>query len=273
MMERSLNNVAATALQLSPLIPPHTELNKHEYSVHSQFGEDGVLAWIFSKIEPKTKTLVEVGCGSGRQCNTAHMVLNLGWRGLLIDGSAQNVREAREFFKYLLPWQLYAQTQIEQHFVTVENINEILLRHRTLASPDLLTIDIDGNDYWIWEAITAIDPQVVVVEYNSTYGKKEALVTPYQERFDAYAQHPLGLYHGASLQALCVLAQKKGYAFIGCESNGANAFFVKQTQAHLFSRVLPQEAFYENQHKAKRGSIDEQRRHIEHLRLVRLDTK
>lgn len=269
-MERSLNNIASLALGTPSLISPRTEMNRHEYSVHSQFGEDGVLAWVFSKIEPKTKTLVEIGCGSGRQCNTAHLILNLGWHGFLVDGSAQNVREARDYFKYLLPWQLYEQSRVEQQFVTKDNINDILQRHPKFSSPDLLTIDIDGNDYWVWEAITAVDPSVVVVEYNSTFGDTEAVTTPYGEHFDAYKEHPLGLYHGASLVALCTLAEQKGYMLIGCESNGANAFFVKQRHANLFAAVSPQEAFYENQHKAKRGSVAEQREHIKHLPLVRI---
>jgi len=269
MMERSANSIAAFALGSGSPFAPRAELNKHEYSIHSQFGEDGVLSWIFSKISLKSKTLVEIGSGSGRQCNTANMILNHGWHGLLVDGSAQNVREARDFFKYLMPWSEFAKSAIENHFVTRENINDILKNRREKFNPDLLTIDVDGNDYWVWERVSGIDPAVVVMEYNSTYGPDEFLVTPYDPAFDAYKENPLGLYHGASLAALSHLGKKKGYILIGCESNGANAFFVKKEYGGLFKEMNSHEAFYENQHKAKRGTVAEQFAKIQDKSYVR----
>jgi hypothetical protein len=258
MIEKNIQGIGALALRAPPYFLPRTKINEHEYSVYSQFGEDGILTYIFSRIPPKTKMLIEIGCGSGRQCLSANLVINFGWTGMLVDGSNENVRDARNFFKYLLPWRHFEKLRIEHAFITKENINEIIARRTETSQPDLLAIDIDGNDFWVWEAIERIDPPVVVIEYNSNYGADEFIVTPYAADFDTYKENPLGLYHGPSLVALRDLADKKGYILIGCESNGANAFFVKKEYATHFGEVTPKEAFYEDQHKAKRGSVQKQ---------------
>jgi len=270
MMEKSIQGVGAAVMRAPLEQVARSEINEHEYSIYSQFGQNGILAWIFSKIQPKSKTFIEIGCGSGRQCNSAYFILDFGWKGLLVDGSEVNIREAREFFKYLMPWRQFEKLQIEQHFVTRENINDIIAKRDEKLSPDLLCIDVDGNDYWVWEQISAINPSVVVVEYNATYGSEEPLVTPYNAEFDAYKEHPLGLYHGASILALQKLGKKKGYILLGCDSNGADAFFVKKEFAHLFTEVSAKEAFYENQHKAKRGTVEEQFALIRDKAFVRM---
>lgn len=270
MMERSTHSLGAFVLNSSGPIEVKSEINNHEYSIHSQFGEDGILSWIFSRIQPQSKVLIEIGCGSGRQCNTANMILNAGWQGLLIDGSMQNIKEARNFFKYLMPWSQFEKLDFECHFITRDNVEEVITRRKNKASPDLLTIDVDGNDYWVWERVTNIDPAVVVMEYNSTYGHDESIVTPYNPEFDAYRENPFGLYHGASLVALCNLGKKKGYVLIGCDSNGANAFFVKKEYKNLFTEVSPKEAFYENQHKKKRGTVQYQFNLIQDKPFVRM---
>ena len=209
----------------------HSEINKHEYKLFSQNGEDGILLWLISKVGSKSKTFVEFGIGSGRECIMANLVLNFGWRGLMMDGSDQNIASAKSFFKYLMSWPEYAKLDIKKEFVTRDNINSLIAASEIGKNPDILIIDIDGNDYWVWEAITDINPRIVVMEYNASFGDSRSVTIPYKEDFDAYAEHRLGIYHGASIAALVNLGKKKGYRFVGCDSSGANAFFVKEAYA------------------------------------------
>lgn len=264
MMEKGIRGISelaqATRSEADDLWPeraPHAEINAHEFKAYSQNGEDGILLWIFSKIGTGSKSVVEFGMGSGRECISANLILNFGWSGLLMDGSEDNVADGKMFFKTLMPWEAYAKLDIRKEFITRENIEGLIASRKDKAEPDLLSIDIDGNDYWVWEAITSIAPRVAVIEYNSTFGL-DPVTVPYKADFDAYAEHPLGLYHGASVSALEKLGKKKGYAFIGCDSRGANAFFVREDLAGVFGPVSPERAFYENQHKLKRGTRDVQ---------------
>jgi hypothetical protein len=250
---------------------PHSEINTHEYKIFSQNGEDGILVWLLSKIGSGSKTFVEFGSGSGRECTAANLVLTFGWRGLMMDGSERNVASARSFFKYLMPWSEYEKLEIKKAFVTRENINTLITESSVGTKVDLLSIDIDGNDFWIWEAIDSIDPRIVVIEYNATFGKTKSVTVPYKPDFDVYAEHPLGLYHGASLPALVTLGKRKGYSFVGCDSFGVNAFFVKDEYAGIVTPVTAHDAFYDNQHKLKRGSQAAQFKLIEDKPLVEIE--
>ena len=113
-------------------------------------------------------------------------------------------------------------------FITRDNINALLSDNGIQEEIGLLSIDIDGNDYWVWEAITCISPAIVIIEYNSRFGAEKAVTIPYQENFTRIQAHYSMLYYGASLRALYLLGQKKGYVFVGCNSAGNNAFFVRQ---------------------------------------------
>lgn len=262
-MEKSIRGISAVALSAHPsvevLMPKriaHAGINEHEFRIYSQNGEDGILLWLFSKIGTTSKRFVEFGMGSGRECITTNLILTFGWRGLLMDGSTENVHDAKLFFKQLLHWEEFAQLDIRKEFVTKENINSLLQARMHPEELDLLVIDIDGNDFWIWEAITVVSPRIVVIEYNATFGPEKSVTIPYKADFDAYAEHPFGIYHGVSLAASVKLATEKGYIFVGCESNGTNAFFVKSGLADEL-RTTPDVAFYENHHQAKRGTQPE----------------
>lgn len=274
MMEKSIRGVSAIALSAhEPGLPlhapkPHSEVNKHEFRAYSQNGEDGILLWLFSQIGTGTKTFIEFGSGSGRECLAANLILNFGWKGLLMDGSEENVAEAKLFFKYLMPWSEYEQLEIRKEFVTKENIESLLASRKHQGEVDFLSIDIDGNDYWVWEAIESIKPRVSVIEYNASFGPTRSITVPYKPDFDAYAEQPLGLYHGVSVQALVKLGERKGYKFVGCDSNGANTFFVRNDLAASLESADPAVAFYDNQHKVKRGSTEAQWEKIKHLPVV-----
>src|SRR5262249_45012672 len=113
-------------------------------------------------------------------------------------------------------------------FVTRENIDQLLVDHGFAGDLGLLSIDIDGNDYWVWEAIRSARPAIVVIEYNYRFGKERAVTIPYDPSFVRSRAGTGILYFGASLKALCLLGRRKGYCFVGCNSHGVNAFFVRE---------------------------------------------
>ena len=118
-------------------------------------------------------------------------------------------------------------TRAVEAFVTRDNINALIVWQGIASEIGLLSIDLDGNDYWVWRAIDVVSPAIVVVEYNHRFGRDLAVTIPYDENFKRGGRYPV-YYFGASLKALCLLGGRKGYAFVGCNSAGNNAFFVRK---------------------------------------------
>jgi hypothetical protein len=231
-----------------------------ENKVFSQFKEDGILQFLFQRIGTTNRRFVEFGIGNGKECCTANLSINHGWSGLLMDGIAKDVEKARAYYASL-PQIKPGQVEIRQAFITRENINDLLIDFGATGEIDLLSLDIDGNDLWVWQAITAIDPRVVVIEYNAAFGTDKSISVTYDAAFERFAKHPSGLYHGASLAAFATVGRELGYRLVGCESSGVNAFFVKQRDAD-FARLVelsPQDAYYEHAwRKAKYPSTEAQ---------------
>lgn len=192
-------------------------LEPHGFRSFSQNDEDGILQEIFRRIGAETSTFVEFGVQDGMQ-NNSRVLLYRGWRGLWIESDAGCCQKMQASFRAELA---SGQLQLRNDFVTKGNIAS-LIESTGLGEPDLLSIDIDGNDYWIWEAITC-RPRVVVMEYNAKFRPPTQWVMEYNpdHRWD-YTD-----YHGASLQSLTNLARDKGYALVGCCLAGVNAFFVR----------------------------------------------
>lgn len=186
---------------------------------YSQNDEDGILAEIFRRIGTAGKTFVEIGAGAGLENNTLALLVQ-GWRGLWVEHNNVKVAQARtNLASYLRAGQL----RIENAFVTRENVDALLQRVTPNSEPDLLSIDVDGNDYHLWREVQSISPRVVVMEYNASWFPPMSLVVTYQERFAWKAN----TYFGASLKALELLAERKGYHLVGCCFAGVNAFFVR----------------------------------------------
>ncbi len=197
---------------------PIADLTRYERRFSSQNGEDGILEALFAVIGTTRKDFVEFGAGSGRECNTARLARRHGWTGLLMDAAAPPPD---------------APLTIHQELITAENINQLFEKYHVPPTFDLLSIDIDGNDYWVWRAITACRPRVVVIEYNASIPPTESRVMPYDPNFRWSGTN----YFGASLLALATLGTAKGYVLVGCDSSGTNAFFVDAAEAH--GRFVP----------------------------------
>lgn len=195
-------------------------LLRYGFKAYSQSDEDGIVQEIFRRIGVAERTFIEFGVGSGTENNTVYLLLS-GWRGLWIEADHNAVMAIRRgLSEYIRRGQL---TLLEE-FVDKDNINTLLRRGGFEGEVDLLGIDISGNDYWVWKAISAVNPRVVCVEYNPTFRPPASVVMSYCPGFKWNVTN----YFGASLEALEQLGSQKGYALVGCCLAGVNAFFVRK---------------------------------------------
>jgi hypothetical protein len=223
-------------------IADRLDLEGVELRVFSQNGEDGIIMHLFSRIGVTDRRFVEIGVEDGRECNTANLAINLGWSGLMLDRDEDGVAGARR--RFAARPQTAATLRVEQAHITRENIDAILAANGVEGELDLLSIDIDGNDLWVWEAVASVRPRIVVMEYNGTFGPDRSVSVPYDPGFDRMARHPSGWYHGASVTALTRVGSRKGYVLAGCDSNGVNAFFIREDcAAGVISPVDPAAAW------------------------------
>lgn len=200
-------------------------LSDAEFRVTSQWGEDGVIEWLMRWVPTPNTRFVEFGVENFREANCRFLMQHRYWRGLVIDGSPQNI----EMLKGQPIYWMHDLTAVAA-FVTAENINDIIRSAGFEGEIGLLSVDIDGNDYWVWRAIDCVRPAIVVCEYNAIFGDLLPLSTPYRTDFTRF-DHTSGLYYGASIAALIGLASQKGYVFVGSNAFGSNAFFVRSDLA------------------------------------------
>jgi hypothetical protein len=214
------------------------KFNDVEFRCFSQNGEDGILLYIFSLIGTTNRKCVEMCAGDGIECNTANLIVNHGWVGLLVDGIASNVRRGRAFYSRCRDTFVWPPRLVRQ-WITAENVNQILLDSGFCGEIDLLSLDLDGVDYWIWRAIEAVRPRVVVLEFNDIWGVERSVTVPYAPRFAAkFGQHGAE-YFGASLPAFVKLGRDKGYRLVGSGRFG-NAFFLRNdTGLSLLPEIDP----------------------------------
>ena len=198
-------------------------LRDHEFKVYSQWGDDGIIDYLTEIVPFERKLFVEFGVEDYSESNTRFLMVNKNWSGLVLDSSKSKIGRVK---RSKVSWQHELNAMVS--FITRENINDLLRRGGVSGDIGLLSVDIDGNDYWIWEAISEVLPRIVVVEYNSRLGSEKAITIPYSADFERAKAHHSMIYFGASLRALVNLGDRKGYAFVGCNSAGVNAYFVRR---------------------------------------------
>ncbi len=194
-----------------------------EFQVFSQFGDDGIIQYLVHTLPIEERTFVEFGVEDYTESNTRFLLFKDKWEGLVIDGGKQNIDYINRD-----PASKLFNLRARQAFITAENINDLLAEGGMRGRIGLLSVDIDGVDYWVWKAITVADPAIVVVEYNAVFGSDRAITVPYQADFNRTAAHPSLQYWGASLAAFQHLASQKDYLFAGCNGNGNNAYFIRK---------------------------------------------
>ena len=228
-------------------IPQPGTLQDVEFKVFSQWGEDGIIEWLLSRIDISNEQFVEFGVSDYQESNTRFLLKQHNWRGLVLDGSPANIDWIRHDEIY---WQ-HELTAIAA-FIDRDNINSLIRENGFSGDIGLLSIDLDGNDYWIWKQIDVVSPRIVICEYNSVFGADHSITVPYQADFNRTAAHYSNLYFGASIQALCGLAEEKNYIFIGCTSAGNDAFFVRRDCAAGLRSVAPGVGYVESRARESR---------------------
>ena len=220
-IDQLLINQARILARMNRVLTP-ASLQDYEFKIFSQWGEDGIIQFLVSEIELPNKTFIEFGVESFTEANCRLLLMLNNWSGHVIDGSVDNVEKivgANSFWRH----QLTAQAS----FITAENINDLLDSSQFDRDLGLLSVDIDGVDYWVWKAIKYYRPRIVVVEYNAVFGGERKITVPYDKDFFRTSAHSSNLYFGASLPAMVQLGLDLGYTFVGANSNGVNAFFVR----------------------------------------------
>jgi hypothetical protein len=197
-------------------------ISDYEFKIFSQWGEDGIIQYLTESIEIKNKTFIEFGVQDFSESNCRFLMMKDNWKGFVIDGSEHNIEKLRRSYYY---WKYHLLTKCT--YIKNDNINGILKESGFDEDLGILSIDIDGVDYFVLEAINEYKPRILIVEFNPLFGIERKISVPYRSDFHRTKAHHSNLYFGASLPAIVYLADKKGYSLVGVNTMGGNAFFVK----------------------------------------------
>ncbi len=254
MEERILFQNGQLQTQLQQLKTKVQSLKEVEFKVFSQWGDDGIIQYLIRQVglAPSQEIFVEFGVEDYKESNTRFLLMNNNWKGLVMDGSEQHIERIKKsdlYWKYSLT--------AKSAFITQENINELIESAGIRGEIGLLHIDIDGNDYWIWKALTVVAPVIMIVEYNSVFGDQRAITVPYKADFERSKAHYSHLYAGASLGALIDLASERDYVFVGSNSAGNNAYFVKKAYATQLQEVSLEQGYVASKFRESRNQDNE----------------
>lgn len=205
------------------------------FRVFSQTDEDGILLMLFAAIGMTNRFCVDMAFHSPLGANTTNLICNWGWNGFMVEGDSAGVTSSQEWFANHPDTKIFP-PKIIQAWITAENVNQLLLNNDVEGEVDLLSLDVDGVDIWLWNALTAISPRVIVLEFMNIWGADASVTVPYSPDFNRHNYH--ADFFGASLPAFVKLGQVKGYRLVGCNRLGYNAFFLRNDIAdNLFPEV------------------------------------
>ncbi|MES2727175.1 MAG: hypothetical protein V4643_08750 [Bacteroidota bacterium] len=213
-------------------------IQEAEFSAFSQWGDDGIIQYLINTLDIKNQTFIEFGVQNYLEANTRFLLINNNWKGLIIDGSEKNINYIKTDS---ISWK-YSITSIAQ-FITKDNLNTLIKNAGFEGEIGILHIDVDGNDYWFWENLNVVNPEIVIMEYNSLFGSKATISVPYKDDFFVTNEHYSNLYFGTSLNALNHLAEQKGYTLVGSNSHGNNAYFVRNDKLKSINPCTVEEAY------------------------------
>jgi hypothetical protein len=216
------------AAYLQPETLPYPQrLTASAFRLHSQNSEDGILLALYRHAGVTGRRFVELGSGSSGG-NAAMFAAEFGWTGLMVEGDPGKAAMAARRFPHV---------NAVCAWITPETVNQLLQEHGVAGEVDLLSVDVDGNDYWVWQALSACSGRVVMLEYNSMFGPERAVTIPYDPKFNR-RDHRF-CYFGASLAGLTKLSVAKGYRLVAVDPTGVNAFFLRADVAPDIPAVDP----------------------------------
>jgi hypothetical protein len=198
--------------------------NDYEFKIFSQFGDDGIIQYLIKNLKIENETFIEFGVEDYSESNTRFLMMHNNWRGFVLDGSEENIARLKK-----QSWYWKHSLKSRTAFITKDNIN-LLLSETGFKNIGLMHIDLDGNDAHILIELNleSLKPSMLIMEYNSVFGKERTISVPYDKDFIRTNKHYSNLYWGASLPALTYIANNKGYGLIGCNLAGNNAYFVRK---------------------------------------------
>lgn len=222
-------------------------LEEAEFQVYSQFGEDGIIQWLIHNVAIDNKTFIEFGVEDYTEANTRFLLMNNNWSGLVMDGSEANMKRLNSW-DYLWKYDLTAVAA----FITKDNINQIILDAGFQGDIGILSIDLDGNDWWILNAIECVSPRILICEYNNIFGDEKKVTVPYDAEFVRTKKHYSNLYWGCSIAAFRGWAKENGYYYMGSNSAGNNAFFVRKDCIEPEKVLADADVFVESRYRESR---------------------
>jgi hypothetical protein len=217
-----------------------TRLQDYEFKVFSQWGEDGIIQRLIDVVKLEDRTFIEFGVEDFYESNCRYLMMNDNFRGFVMDGSEDNAAACKKSYFY---WK--HELTMRQAFITRDNVNELLAESGFGPDLAILSIDLDGVDYWVTEAIRGYTPRILIHEYNALLGGTRKISVPYDPAFQRGEKHFSHLYWGASLGALTHLANQRGYTLVGTNSARCNAFYVRNDLMSDKLQALTAEQAYE----------------------------
>lgn len=227
-------------------VKTHADIAEAGFRCYSQFEEDGIILYVLSLIGMSSRKVVEICCGVGSECMAANLILNHGYSGYLFDGDKSNVQAATHFFRSKKDC-LLSLPEIRQAWITRDTINQLLRESGAAGEVDLLSLDMDGNDYYIWEAISEINPRLCVFETHDIIPGDRSLTIPYEPDFQCWNKPGAEKdFRSVSLLAMKKLSEAKGYRMIGAHRHGFNVFFLRNDLGQDFFPAVSIEQIHDN---------------------------
>lgn len=202
-----------------------SRLSDTSFNVFTYHGEDGILGYLISQLNDIPATFIDIGSGDCIKSNCANLATHFDWQGVFIDKDARQLAVGKSFYKNRISQG--ASISFVEAEVEMETVNQLVQRSNGDKKIGLLSIDIDGNDYWVWKAIESIQPEIVLIEAKVEFGYK-SLAVPYGSQNHHSVDN---MYNGASVEALKKLGASKGYKLVGANKQGYNLFFVKEQRS------------------------------------------
>ena len=233
-------------------LPADAPLADAEFQVFSQFGEDGIIQHLVNHVPIENDVFVEFGVEDYTESNTRFLLVNDNWRGLVLDGS-----DAHQRWLQSHPTGWRQEIEAVTAFSDRDNITGLIRGAGVEGDIGILSIDLDGNDLWILEAIDVVSPRILILEYNATFGPEAAVTVPYDPGFVRGQKHASNLYWGASLAALTRTARDKGFSLVGSNSAGNNAFFARDDVVRKLPVLEAADAWRPSRFRESRGPAGE----------------
>ncbi len=198
-----------------------------EFSSFSQNGEDGIVDFLLNHIKTPDRYFIEIGSSDGLENNSSYLAFVKKYSGLMIEGDYAKSYRAKKYLQSFNWGVKYLNA-----FITKDNIASIIENESVTQTPDYFSLDIDGIDYYVMDALfkSKFRPKIVCVEYNSSFGPAQSVTIKYQSNFNYWKAHPSHFYYGVSICGWRSLFKKHNYDFVSVDLNGVNGFFIDRTQ-------------------------------------------